>query len=136
MKSEIIALLAGGALVAVGGAALAHHSFAMFDSEHPMEIAGTVREFRFVSPHTILIVTVKGQDGASKDWILEGGAPGMLVRDGMERDESVRLLRVSRLTGAPTLDTQGAVDVETDGESAGVLPATFEIYPVAINLRI
>jgi diacylglycerol kinase (ATP) len=60
----------------------------------------------------------------------------MVVRDGLDRDETVRGLRAARLTAAPTLDTKGAVDVETDGESAGVLPATFEIYPVAINLRI
>jgi len=83
MKSHLMALLVGGALVAAGSAALAHHSFAMFDAEHPMDISGTVKEFRFVSPHTILVVTVKGQDGATKDWILEGGAPGMLVREGI-----------------------------------------------------
>jgi len=41
---------------------------------HPKEITGTVKEFRFVSPHTILIVAVKGEDGVEKDWILEGGA--------------------------------------------------------------
>ena len=67
----------------MGGGAAAHHSFAMFDAQHPIEISGTVKEFRFVSPHTILVVTVKGQDGAVKDWILEGGAPGLQVRDGM-----------------------------------------------------
>jgi diacylglycerol kinase family enzyme len=60
----------------------------------------------------------------------------MTVRDGSNRDETARSLRAARLTAAPTLDTQGAVDVETDGETAGVLPATFEIYPVAINLRV
>ena len=60
----------------------------------------------------------------------------MVVRDGLDREETARGLRAARLTAAPTLDTKGAVDVETDGESAGVLPATFEIYPVAINLRI
>jgi diacylglycerol kinase family enzyme len=60
----------------------------------------------------------------------------MVVRDGLDRSETARALRAVRLTAAPTLDTQGAVDVETDGESAGVLPATFEIYPVAINLRV
>jgi diacylglycerol kinase (ATP) len=48
----------------------------------------------------------------------------------------VRGLRSARLTAAPTLDTDGPVDVETDGESAGVLPASFEIYPGAINLRV
>jgi hypothetical protein len=77
------AVLVSLALAAATGAAMAHHSFAMFDMEHPIEISGTVKEFRFVSPHTILILQVKGADGAVKDWTLEGGAPGLLVRDGM-----------------------------------------------------
>jgi hypothetical protein len=83
MKLRFAALVASAAFVAMGGAASAHHSFAMFDALHPKEISGTVKEFRFVSPHTILIVTVKGEDGAAKDWILEGGAPGLQVRDGL-----------------------------------------------------
>jgi uncharacterized protein DUF6152 len=82
MKSQF-ALLVGVTFAATGAPASAHHSFAMFDALHPKEISGTVKEFRFVSPHTILIVTVKGQDGVAKDWILEGGAPGLQVRDGM-----------------------------------------------------
>ena len=60
----------------------------------------------------------------------------MALRDGLDRADTTRACRAARLTAAPTLDTKGAVDIETDGESAGVLPATFEIYPVAINLRI
>ena len=83
MRSQLAALLVGVAFAAASSAASAHHSFAMFDAQHPIEISGTVKEFRFVSPHTILVVTVKGQDGVEKDWILEGGAPGLLVRDGM-----------------------------------------------------
>ncbi len=83
MKSQFAALLAGAAFVATGVPASAHHSFAMFDNLHPKEISGTVKEFRFVSPHTILIVTVKGEDGVEKDWILEGGAPGLQVREGL-----------------------------------------------------
>ena len=83
MKSQSVALLVSGAFLATSGAASAHHSFAMFDAQHPIEISGTVKEFRFVRPHTILIVTVKGQDGLTKDWILEGGAPGLQVRDGL-----------------------------------------------------
>ncbi len=83
MKSQLAALLAGAALMATGAPASAHHSFAMFDALHPKEIAGTVKEFRFVSPHTILVVSVKGQDGVEKDWILEGGAPGLQVREGL-----------------------------------------------------
>ena len=63
--------------------ASAHHSFAMFDMEHPTELTGTVKEFKFVSPHTLLILEVKGTDGTVKEWTLEGGAPGLLVREGM-----------------------------------------------------
>jgi hypothetical protein len=85
---QFAALLAGAIvtglfLAAAGGAASAHHSFAMFDALHPKEVRGTVKEFRFVSPHTILILTVKGDDGIEKDWILEGGAPGLQVREGL-----------------------------------------------------
>jgi hypothetical protein len=80
---QFAALLAGMMAAATGGAALAHHSFAMFDAAHPKVISGVVKEFRWVSPHTILIVTVKGEDGVDKDWILEGGSPGLMARDGL-----------------------------------------------------
>jgi len=77
------AVVTGGILAAAVGGASAHHSFAMFDALHPKQVTGTVKEFRFVSPHTILILTVKGEDGAERDWILEGGAPGLQVREGL-----------------------------------------------------
>ncbi len=71
-----------------------------------------------------------------------GGQFDLSVLDGSQKSltgqktEKARKLRSARLTAAPTLDTSGPVDVETDGESAGILPATFEIYPAAINLRV
>ena len=58
-----------------------------------------------------------------------------LLNIGNQPDES-RRLRTARLTAAPTLDTAGTVEVECDGESAGILPASFDVYPAAINLRI
>jgi hypothetical protein len=76
------ALLAGVALIVTGGAVFAHHSFAMFDTDHPMELQGTVTEFKFTSPHTFILLQVKGADGSTTVWNLEGGAPSGLVRDG------------------------------------------------------
>ena len=97
MKSQFAVLAAGAALLAANAPASAHHSFAMFDSLHPKEISGTVKEFRFVSPHTILIVTVKGDDGAQKDWILEGGAPEERKKIEMARlDDLVALCETAR----------------------------------------
>lgn len=66
-------------------------------------------------------------------------APGaeqfeVVVRYGLGAAEAS--LGTGRLTAAPTIDTSGAVDVETDGESAGILPASFEICLAAVNLRV
>src|SRR5262249_56662837 len=77
-----IAVLASMALVATSGVVMAHHSFAMFDTEHPMELKGTVQEFKFTSPHTFILLQVKGDDGATTVWNLEGASPSALVREG------------------------------------------------------
>jgi len=82
MRRQLTALLASGALIATSGAVLAHHSFAMFDQENPVELDGVVREFKFTSPHTFIILVVKQEDGTTLTWSLEGGAPSALVRDG------------------------------------------------------
>jgi diacylglycerol kinase (ATP) len=79
-------------------------------------------------------VTVSPQGGLF-DLGISGGRSRAHVLGALKRG-AARRLRSLRLTAAPTLDTNGAVMVETDGESAGVLPATFEIYPAAINLRV
>jgi hypothetical protein len=83
MRLLATAVLSGLAWAMATSAVLAHHSFAMFDAEHPIEIAGTVTEFRWVAPHTVLVVEVKGPDGALKRWTLEGGTPSLLRREGM-----------------------------------------------------
>jgi len=83
MRLRSAAISAGLALAAATSAATAHHSFAMFDTQHPIEISGTVKEFRFTSPHAMLIVAVKGADGAIREWTLEGPAPGIMVRQGV-----------------------------------------------------
>jgi hypothetical protein len=81
MKFCLAAVLVGG-VFAICGPALAHHSFAMFDQEHPIELTGTVREFRFVSPHTFILLDVQEADGTIQLWNLEGSPPSFLARDG------------------------------------------------------
>ena len=83
MRLRSTTVSAGLVLAAATGAAMAHHSFAMFDTQHPMELSGVVKEFRFVNPHPILVVVVKGQDGVVKNWILEGPAVGIMARQGV-----------------------------------------------------
>ena len=81
MRMKMSALLAAAAMIGFAAPVYAHHSFAMFDQEHPIELSGTVKEFRFTSPHTFILLQVKNGDETTV-WNLEGGAPGGLSRDG------------------------------------------------------
>jgi hypothetical protein len=69
-------------LVASGGAALAHHSYSIFDTSLPTGIEGTVVEFKFTNPHSIMMVKAKDKDGRIVTWTLEGASPTVLVRQG------------------------------------------------------
>jgi hypothetical protein len=81
MRLKMTALVAAAAAVGLAGSAFAHHSFAMFDQEHPIELSGTVKEFKFTSPHTFVLLEVKNGE-ETEVWNLEGAAPGGLQRDG------------------------------------------------------
>ena len=83
MRGHPLGLLLTVALIAAGGTALGHHSFAMFDQENPTELEGVVVEFKFTNPHTFILLEVKAKDGGGPTtWNLEGGSPSGLVRDG------------------------------------------------------
>jgi len=85
MRTHLFGLLASGALAAMGGPALAHHSNAMFDLQHLIELEGVVQEYKFVSPHSFIVLQVKGADGSITVWNLEGQTPSALVREGWSR---------------------------------------------------
>jgi len=82
MTWQLKAALVGIALTVTNGAAMAHHSFAMFDDEHPIDLEGVVQEFRYTNPHSYLLLEVKGPNGGDVLWNLEGQAPSILTRDG------------------------------------------------------
>ena len=65
MRTKLIGLIAGGGLMLSAAApVLAHHSFAAeFDANQPVKLEGTVKEFRWVNPHSWLIVNVPKPDG-------------------------------------------------------------------------
>jgi hypothetical protein len=83
--SLLSACLMGFMLFATGGAALAHHSFSPFDLGNSTELEGAVLEFKFVNPHTYIVMKAKGPDGRVATWTLEGPPPTFLDRDGWTR---------------------------------------------------
>ena len=64
----------------------AHHSFAMFDRGQTETIAGTVKEFEMINPHSWLRVMVPNANGVQSEWSLELGGAGQLGRFGWTQD--------------------------------------------------
>jgi hypothetical protein len=59
----------------------AHHSFAMFDHDKQIKLAGTVTEFQWTNPHVYIAMEVSGE-GGKRVWTIEGANPGILNRVG------------------------------------------------------
>jgi len=75
-----------GALVAsllTASAAMAHHSFAMFDRSVERVATGTVARWQFNAPHSWLYLNVKNADGTETLWAFEGSAPPSLLTRGI-----------------------------------------------------
>lgn len=71
------------ALTLASAAVDAHHSTAIYDSDNPLELKGTVVEWQFVNPHCFIILEVVDEaTGAKKVWSLEGGNTAGLFRRG------------------------------------------------------
>ncbi len=64
------------------GAASAHHSTTIYDSDNPIELSGTVVEWKFTNPHCIIELGVRGDSGETEIWSLEGSNTSILFRRG------------------------------------------------------
>ena len=70
------------ALVLSCSAAVAHHSFAMFDLGKDVTVDAVIKEVQFTNPHVWLQIMVADAKGVATEWSIESGAPGMMLRNG------------------------------------------------------
>lgn len=80
--------LAAAALTVVGAGVpvVAHHAFAAeFDGSKPVTLKGKVTRMDWINPHAWLYLDVKGADGKTINWGVEGGAPNALLRRGWNK---------------------------------------------------
>ena len=78
-------LAAAALAIACAFPALAHHSNSAYQVDKIIELKGTVKEWRWMNPHTWLYLTVKGADGKEQEWQVEGRPPGILSRAGWSK---------------------------------------------------
>ena len=68
--------------LAATGVAVAHHSYAMFDRDKALSLAGTVKEFRWSNPHAWMEIYVPNDQGGNDMWGIEMNSPNNLARMG------------------------------------------------------
>src|SRR5688572_9583935 len=104
-----IAILGGGLGAAGLPVALAHHSFAMFDSENQIKVSGTVKEFQWTNPHVYIEMdgkNVKVEGAKVQHYTIECASPGILTRIGwkfnmVKPGDTVTLIIAPLRTGEP-----------------------------------
>jgi hypothetical protein len=86
MKTKLMSLMAGVAMVLAAAPVMAHHSFAAeFDAQKPVKLTGTVTKIEWMNPHAYFYIDVKDTSGKVDNWGLEMGSPNGLMRQGWTR---------------------------------------------------
>ncbi len=85
-KRAIYFLLVAFVLFAAPGQVLAHHGSSNYDSSKTISVKGTVTEFLFINPHSVIHLESKGDKGNTEQWFVEADSPNNLARAGWKRD--------------------------------------------------
>ena len=82
------AVAAFGAAVLLAAVPLSgHHAFsAEFDIEQPLTIEGELVKWEMINPHSWFHLDVEAADGTVSTWLVEGGSPNELIRQGVNRN--------------------------------------------------
>jgi hypothetical protein len=81
--------LLGAGVIALAASmpVLAHHAFsAEFDANAPVTLRGPVTKIEWINPHAWIHMEHKTANGKPEAWMVEGGTPNTLQRNGISRD--------------------------------------------------
>ena len=81
--SPRIVFLAVSLILGFGGVAMAHHSNAAYDLDHPQTVEGTVKTVNWTNPHITFVIEKDVKSGEPPStWVFEVSSPGVLTRSG------------------------------------------------------
>jgi len=108
MKHSLLSLAIGAAL-ALPAVSDAHHSAAvLYLLDQQITVEGTVTRFTLGNPHARIFLTVKGADGATTEWMAEGGSRTVMLRNGWTGEE-VKAGDAIKIIGNPSRDGTNVV---------------------------
>ena len=96
----------GAGIVAIAATVpvIAHHAFsAEFDANAPVKLSGPVTKIEWINPHAWIHMDNQLGSGKTEAWMVEGGTPNTLQRNGITRD-SVKVGTVIVVSGYKAKD--------------------------------
>ena len=112
MKSSLSAVLIAGAIAATAVPAMAHHNAnAQWQTDKRLEITGTLKEVRDISPHAHWLFDIKDAGGKVDTWDFEGISANALRRQGIMIKQVIK----------PGQDYKVVYSPSRDGSKAGFL---------------
>src|SRR5271169_626380 len=87
MGKKLAIIFAGVGMFLAVAPVWAHHAFsAEFNEKAPVKLQGVVTKWELVNPHSWIHLDVKGADGKITPWMVEGGSPNSLFRNGFSKE--------------------------------------------------
>src|SRR5216117_3002137 len=87
MQTKLAIVITGFVLLLIAVPVWAHHAFsAEFDVTKPLTLKGTLVKWEMINPHSWFHVEVKEPDGNLVEWMIEGGSPNSLIRQGVTKN--------------------------------------------------
>lgn len=85
-RKPLLSLMAVVGFLALGFPLFAHHGNSAYNNEKTVTVKdGTVTEFVWANPHSLILFDAKDANGKPAHWVVEGGSPSALSNLGWTR---------------------------------------------------
>jgi hypothetical protein len=87
VRTKHVIAAVGVGLLVMAGPVRAHHAFSSeFDVKKPLTLKGTITKWEMINPHSWFHLEVKDPNGQVVEWMIEGGSPNSLIRQGVTKN--------------------------------------------------
>jgi hypothetical protein len=86
MRMRRVVVGAGIGLLLGAAPVMAHHAFSSeFDINKPFKFRGILTKWEMINPHSWFHFDVKDENGTAVSWMIEGGSPNQLIKQGVTK---------------------------------------------------